>query len=133
MLSPGESLQCPLLGQVHAWLRGAHHVVELLGPAGAVVVPGEVLGLLQDDDLCARLLRHAGQVADLEDPQQRPVIPPCMPCCAELPSPPLNLDTNCSARPSINLIARHELSLQQEGHIDLPEQQQPLHESVCRV
>ena len=58
-------------------------MVKLLGPAGAVVVPGEVLRLLQNDDLCARLLRHAGQVADLEDPQQGPVIPPCthaVPC-----------------------------------------------------
>ena len=83
----GESLPCPLLGLSHACAQGAHHVVEFLGPARAVVVPGEVLGLLQDDDLCARLLRHAGQVADLEDPQQRPVIPPCTPGCAELPAP----------------------------------------------
>ena len=51
---------------------------ELLGPPGPMVVPGEMLGLLQDDHLCAGLLGHAGQVAYLEDPQQRPVIAPCM-------------------------------------------------------
>ena len=97
----GESLLCPLLGQPNARAQGAHHVVKLLGPAGPVVVPGEVLGLLQDDDLCARLLSHTGQIADLEDPQQRPVISPCTPCCAQLPALPLTSDAGCSAMPSV--------------------------------
>ena len=104
-----------VLGQHHADLHGAHHMVELLGPARAMVVPGEVLRLLQNDDLRARLLRHAGQVADLEDPQQCPVVPPCTPCCAELPALPLNIHLNCSARPSVVCRAKHNIPLIQTG------------------